>query len=69
MPDPCIYERWQDAKKAAGVLARACGADLLQLPDGTKRIIIGHVIKDAPTWLCAWGILYRIRKDQITRKK
>ena len=69
MPDPKIYTDWKAAKGAAGALAIACGATLLQTPKGKPRIILGDRITDYPTWLAAWSYLYRIRCDQIQQKR
>ncbi len=65
MPHPSIYSDYRVAKTAAGALAPACGAVLLQTPDGGKRIIHGHAIKDFRTWLAVWSYLYRVRTDQL----
>lgn len=69
MPHPSIYSDYRIAKQAAGALAPACGAVLLQTPDGGKRIIHGKQVKDFKTWLAAWSYLYRIRTDQLAAEK
>ena len=65
MPDPRIYSDYRMAKQAAGALANAVGATVLQTPKGGKRVIHGPRIMDFPTWLAVWSYLYRIRCDQI----
>ncbi len=67
MPAPEIYTDYRVAKKAAAVLARACGATLLQTQAGKPRVILGRQPpRDFPTWLAAWSWLHQIRRDQIS---
>lgn len=68
MPDPRLYTDYRVAKKAAGALANACGATLLQTNKSKPRIVLGTTVKDFPTWLAAWSWLHQIRLDQITPK-
>jgi alpha-D-ribose 1-methylphosphonate 5-triphosphate synthase subunit PhnH len=65
MPHPSIYTDWRAAKSAAAALANACGAVLLQLDDGRKRVILGKQVHTLNTWLACWSLLFRIRCDQV----
>lgn len=65
MPSPELYTDWRAAKGAAAVLANACGATLLQLDDGRKRVILGKAVRNFGTWLSVWSFLHQIRRDQI----
>jgi hypothetical protein len=67
MIDPNLYSDVRATKRAAAVLANACGATLLQVgPHGRiKRVILGNIIKDFDQWLAAWSWLHQIRADQI----
>jgi hypothetical protein len=66
MPHPDLYSDYRVAKRAAAVLARACGAVLLQTSKGKPRVILGkQAPRDFPTWLAAWSWLHFIRQDQI----
>ena len=65
MPSPELSQ-WQVAKKACFALAGAMpSVTILQRADGGKRVIIGKLIKDFPTWLALWSYLHQIRADQI----
>lgn len=63
--DPRIYADYREAKKAAAILASACGATLLQNEHGKPRVILGKMVKDFPTWLAVWSWLHQVRKDQL----
>jgi hypothetical protein len=69
MPDPRIYTDWKMAKGAAGALANAVGATVLQTAKGGKRVIHGPRVLDFPTWLAVWSYLFRIRVDQLAAEK
>lgn len=58
------------AKRAALALARAINADVVQSPDGKTKTVFLPGGKKVPcvTWLAAYGVVHRIRLDQIGRK-
>lgn len=69
MPDPNLYSDYRVAKRAAAVLAQACGATLLQTEAGKPRVILAQTVKTFPTWLACWSWLHQIRRDQIEVKR
>ena len=58
------------AKQAAFVLASIIGADISQSPDGKQKIVTLNTGRrvECTTWLAAYTVVHRIRKDQIEKK-
>ena len=59
------------AKRAALAIARVLRADIVQSPDGkTKTVILSTGRREAcQTWLGAYGVVSRIRMDQVSGRK
>jgi hypothetical protein len=55
------------AKRAAIALANAIGAScrIEQLPDGSKRVILGRRVINCSTWFAAYIVVYAIRRDSV----
>ncbi len=62
--DPEVVSDWRKAKKQAAKLAKFIGAELLQMPDGGKRVLHCGKTIDCTTWLGCCSYCYRIYCDQ-----